>query len=122
MFDDGLLDDEAALARADLRLRTLAESGARVRREAVAAEDAIRAAVGSLGETRPRAVVAAGPASRSTISTVSRFSCRTAPGSTCGLPTPSRSFGSTSRARTTRRCQRYATTSSPSSAERINDH
>jgi hypothetical protein len=64
MFDDGLLDDEAALARADLRLRTLAESGARVRREAVAAEDAIRAAVGSLGETRPRAVVAAGPDSR----------------------------------------------------------
>ena len=35
-FDDGLLDDESALLRADARLRQLAESGARVRREAVA--------------------------------------------------------------------------------------
>ncbi|HEY6935369.1 MAG TPA: hypothetical protein VI452_18385 [Marmoricola sp.] len=64
MFDDGLLDDEGALARADLRLRTLAEAGSRVRREAVAAEEALEAAVVGLGETRPRAVVAAGPDSR----------------------------------------------------------
>ena len=64
MFDDGLLDDEVALDRADPRLRLLAESGARVRRETVAAEDALRDAVASLGETRPRAVVAAGPDSR----------------------------------------------------------
>ena len=40
-FDDGLLDDETALARADVRLRYLAESGARVRREAVAAQEAV---------------------------------------------------------------------------------
>jgi hypothetical protein len=64
VFDDGLLDDEGALARADLRLRTLAEAGSRVRREAVAAEEALHAAVAGLGETRPRAVVAAGPDSR----------------------------------------------------------
>ena len=32
-FEDGLLDDPSALARADARLRHLAESGARVRRE-----------------------------------------------------------------------------------------
>jgi hypothetical protein len=64
VFDDGLLDDEGALARADLRLRTLAEAGSRVRREAVAAEEALEAAVVGLGETRPRAVVAAGPDSR----------------------------------------------------------
>ncbi|HET8561099.1 MAG TPA: hypothetical protein VFL69_11315 [Marmoricola sp.] len=64
MFDDGLLDDEVALARAEPRLRMLAESGARVRREAVAAEEALRDSVASLGVTRPRAVVAAGPDSR----------------------------------------------------------
>lgn len=64
MFDDGLLDDEGALGRAEPHLRTLAESGARVRREAVAAEEALREAVASLGEMRPRAVVAAGPDSR----------------------------------------------------------
>jgi hypothetical protein len=63
-FDDGLLDDEVALARADVRLRQLAESGARVRREAVAAAEAIAASVERLGEVRPRAVVAAGPDSR----------------------------------------------------------
>ena len=33
-FDESRLDDEAALAAADVRLRELAESGARVRREA----------------------------------------------------------------------------------------
>ena len=63
-FDDGLLDDEVALARADVRLRTLAESGSRVRREAVAASDALAESVERLGEMRPRAVVAAGPDSR----------------------------------------------------------
>jgi hypothetical protein len=63
-FDDGLLDDEQALARADLQLRTLAESGARVRREAVGAADGVAAAVQLLRESPPRAVVAAGPDSR----------------------------------------------------------
>jgi hypothetical protein len=64
-FDDARLDDEEALARADALLRPLAEAGARVRREAVEAEDAIEAGVGSAqGEARPRAVVAAGPDSR----------------------------------------------------------
>ncbi len=63
-FDDGLLDDETAMARADVRLRHLAESGARVRREAVASEDAVAEAVGRLSEAQPRAVVAAGPDSR----------------------------------------------------------
>lgn len=63
-FDDGLLDDEAALARADVRLRHLAESGARVRREAVAAEEAVVEAVQRLSDGQPRAVVAAGPDSR----------------------------------------------------------
>ena len=37
-FDESRLDDEIALGSADLRLRTLAESGARVRREAGAAD------------------------------------------------------------------------------------
>ena len=64
VFDDGLLDDEVALARADLRLRTLAESGARVRREAVAAAEPLAESVQRLSEMRPRAVVAAGPDSR----------------------------------------------------------
>ncbi len=64
MFDDGLLDDEVVLRRADPRLRLLAESGSRVRRETVAAEEALREAVSGLGEMRPRAVVAAGPDSR----------------------------------------------------------
>jgi hypothetical protein len=64
MFDDGLLDDETALARADVRLRHLAESGARVRRECVAAADAVTRAVEQLADTPPRAVVAAGPDSR----------------------------------------------------------
>lgn len=63
-FDDGLLDDDAALARADLRLRHLAESGARVRREAAAAQDGIAQAFERLRDSRPRAVVAAGPDSR----------------------------------------------------------
>src|SRR5690242_17847539 len=63
-FDDGLLDDEAALARADARLRRLAESGARVRREAVAAAEALAESAQRLAESNPRAVVAAGPDSR----------------------------------------------------------
>src|SRR4051794_41605996 len=63
-FDDGLLDDETALARADVRLRRLAEGGARVRREAVAAEEAVLEAVQRLSDSQPRAVVAAGPDSR----------------------------------------------------------
>jgi hypothetical protein len=40
-FDESRLDDESALATIDLRLRTLAESGARVRREAGDAAAAI---------------------------------------------------------------------------------
>ncbi|HEX4978372.1 MAG TPA: SIS domain-containing protein [Nocardioides sp.] len=65
VFDDSRLDDEAALATADLALRTLAEAGARVRREAAEAAEAIEKAVASFeGEGRPRAVVAAGPDSR----------------------------------------------------------
>ncbi len=63
-FDDGLLDDEVALSRIDVRLRYLAEGGARVRREAVAAQEAVATAVEQLSESRPRAVVAAGPDSR----------------------------------------------------------
>ena len=63
-FDDGLLDDETALARADVRLRYLAESGARVRREAAAAAEPIGEAVRLLADSPPRAVVAAGPDSR----------------------------------------------------------
>ncbi len=65
VFDDGRLDDEAALAAADALLRPLAEAGSRVRREAVGAAEAVAAAVAeAAGESRPRAVVAAGPDSR----------------------------------------------------------
>ncbi|HWJ65962.1 MAG TPA: SIS domain-containing protein [Nocardioides sp.] len=63
-FDESRLDDEGALRGADLRLRTLAESGSRVRREVGAAADAIAEAVARSSETRPRAVIAAGPDSR----------------------------------------------------------
>ncbi len=64
-FDESRLDDDASLATADLRLRTLAESGARVRREAGEAADAIDQAVAhSQEQARPRAVIAAGPDSR----------------------------------------------------------
>jgi hypothetical protein len=63
-FDESRLDDEIALGSADLRLRTLAESGARVRREADAAVDALAEAVGRVSDARPRAVIAAGPDSR----------------------------------------------------------
>jgi hypothetical protein len=65
VFDESRLDDETALARADHVLRDLAESGARVRREAGEAADAVAAAVAAAaGDSRPRAVVAAGPDSR----------------------------------------------------------
>ena len=63
-FDDGLLDDEAALARVDADLRRIAEAGARVRLESVTAAEPLAAAVLRLAESRPRAVVAAGPDSR----------------------------------------------------------
>lgn len=63
-FDESRLDDEGALASADLRLRTLAESGARVRREVGDSAEAIAEAVARASETRPRAVIAAGPDSR----------------------------------------------------------
>jgi hypothetical protein len=63
-FDDGLLDDEVALARADAALRHLAEAGARVRLEAVTSAEPLAVAVARLAESRPRAVVAAGPDSR----------------------------------------------------------
>lgn len=65
VFDDTRLDDERSLAGADQVLRPLAEAGARVRREAGAAEDAIaEAVVAASDDARPRAVVAAGPDSR----------------------------------------------------------
>jgi hypothetical protein len=64
-FDESRLDDEAALASADVRLRELAQYGARVRREAIEAAPGIAAAVASAsGAARPRAIVAAGPDSR----------------------------------------------------------
>lgn len=64
-FDESRLDDESVLVAADVRLRLLAESGARVRREAVEAEGALADAVArSQEQARPRAVVAAGPDSR----------------------------------------------------------
>jgi hypothetical protein len=63
-FDDGLLDDEAALRRAEPDLRRIAEAGARVRLESVTAAEAVTAAVSRLAESPPRAIVAAGPDSR----------------------------------------------------------
>jgi hypothetical protein len=64
-FDESRLDDESALAGHDLRLRTLAESGARVRREAGESAAAIEEAVArALEQGRPRTVIAAGPDSR----------------------------------------------------------
>jgi hypothetical protein len=65
VFDESRLDDEESLGRADTVLRPLAEAGARVRREAGGAAEAIEAGVAAAqGEARPRAVVAAGPDSR----------------------------------------------------------
>lgn len=63
-FDESRLDDASALGSADLRLRTLAETGARVRREAGAAAEPVALAVSRAQDARPRAVVAAGPDSR----------------------------------------------------------
>ncbi len=64
-FDESRLDDEVALGAADLRLRTLAESGARVRRESAgAAEPLARAVATAEQQSRPRAVIAGGPDSR----------------------------------------------------------
>lgn len=64
-FDESRLDDETALASRDEVLRTLAESGARVRRESVdAAPAAAEAVARSQDQARPRAVIAAGPDSR----------------------------------------------------------
>jgi hypothetical protein len=63
-FDESLLDDSDALTRADATLRSLAEAGSRVRREVVAASEAIAAAVAVSRDDRPRAVIAAGPDSR----------------------------------------------------------
>jgi len=65
VFDDSRLDDESALASADHALRPLAEAGARVRREMSEAGEAIEEAVAkAASDSRPRAVVAAGPDSR----------------------------------------------------------
>ena len=64
-FDESRLDDEEVWQRADARLRALAESGARVRREASEASEALGLAVERAAElSRPRAVIAAGPDSR----------------------------------------------------------
>ncbi len=64
-FDESRIDDESALATIDLRLRSLAESGSRVRRDAGGAAEALREAVTWAKDLpRPRAVVAAGPDSR----------------------------------------------------------
>jgi hypothetical protein len=64
-FDDSRLDDEVALAAADGSLRSLAEAGARVRREVHEATGPIEEAVAKAADdSRPRAVVAAGPDSR----------------------------------------------------------
>lgn len=63
-FDESRLDEERALGSADLRLRTLAESGARVRREAGGAAEATALGVVQAQDSRPRAVIAAGPDSR----------------------------------------------------------
>ena len=64
-FDEARLDDEQALNVADLRLRGLAESGSRVRREIATTSEAVAEAVARReGAGRPRAVVAAGPDAR----------------------------------------------------------
>lgn len=64
-FDESRLDDERALASIDLRLRSLAESGARVRRERSGGAEATALAVARMWDSsRPRAVIAAGPDSR----------------------------------------------------------
>ncbi len=60
-FDDSRLDDPEALQAADQLLRPIAEAGARVRREAAGAEEALS----RLDDAdRPRAVIAFGPEAR----------------------------------------------------------
>jgi Bacterial phospho-glucose isomerase C-terminal SIS domain len=61
VFDDSRLDDPDVLAAADLPLRRLAESGARVRLES---EGAAEALAGLEAEASPRAIVAAGADAR----------------------------------------------------------
>jgi hypothetical protein len=64
-FDESRLDDDTALATQDGMLRSLAEAGARVRRESIDASAAAAEAVArSQDQARPRAVIAAGPDSR----------------------------------------------------------
>lgn len=64
-FDEARLEHPGALASVDPRLRHLAESGARVRRDAGEVAEAVGPAAASLtAQSRPRAVVAAGPDSR----------------------------------------------------------
>lgn len=64
-FDESRLDDERALASIDVRLRALADSGARVRRESHDAEAATAEAIArDRTAPQPRAVIAAGPDSR----------------------------------------------------------
>src|SRR3954451_23470726 len=63
-FDDGLLDDEVALGRADQDLRRIAEAGARVRLESVTSAEPLAAAVTRLSESRARGGGAGGPDSR----------------------------------------------------------
>lgn len=60
-FDDARLESEPTLAAADDLLRPLAEAGARLRREAARAAEALRALS---GEDRPRAIIAVGPEAR----------------------------------------------------------
>jgi hypothetical protein len=60
-FEDSRLEDPAALRAADQLLRPLAESGARVRREAILAEEAL-AALGA--EEHTRALITFGPEAR----------------------------------------------------------
>jgi hypothetical protein len=64
-FDESRLDDQSVLEASDVPLRELAESGARVRREAAEAAEGVAAAVATARHAaRPRAIVAAGPDSR----------------------------------------------------------
>jgi hypothetical protein len=64
-FDESRLDNAEALAQFDAALRELAESGARVRRQATEAAAATAEAAARFNEqNRPRAVIAAGPDSR----------------------------------------------------------
>ncbi|MDN5894479.1 MAG: hypothetical protein L0H93_10680 [Nocardioides sp.] len=63
-FDESRLDDELALSTSDALLRNLAESGARVRTAASDAAEAVEAGLVRNQDSRPRAVIAAGPDSR----------------------------------------------------------